>query len=116
MDKVQFENQMKTLLLNNGFNLINNSFIKKKIIKLRPDTMIINGQQINTSPKLIEISLCIEDFGDGYLSNIDGSCRRNFTSYMIQIKTEKEINQTFQEIIYWDDIKWMEKILIHLNI
>lgn len=73
-------------------------------------TIIVNGQRMEQPGQQVRITQSIKFNGDGWISNMDDSCRRNFTQIIFSIDTG-EYADTYEECIYWDDINRVKQII-----
>lgn len=73
-------------------------------------TIIVNGQRMEQPGQQVRITQSIKFNGDGWISNMDDSGRRNFTQIIFSIDTG-EYADTYEECIYWDDTNRVKQII-----
>ena len=66
-------------------------------------TISINGQVVEQPGSLITINQSVYFIGDGWITNEDGTNKREFSQIKIEITQDKDIIGSMEECYYWDE-------------
>ena len=87
-----------------------NTYSKETIGYTGGQTIIVNGQRMEQPGQQIKITYSIKFNGDGWVSNMDDSGRRDFTQIIFSVGSG-EHEDTYEECIYWDDTDRVKQII-----
>jgi hypothetical protein len=109
--KEDWLNGVESLLNGYSFNKTEDGNYSKETIKYTSgQTIIINGQRMEQPGQQIKITQSIVFNGDGCISNMDDSDKRNFTQVVFKINSDLQ-DQTYEECIYWDDTQRIRELI-----
>ena len=104
-------NEVEFIVTEHSFMKIDdNTYSKETIGYTGGQTIIVNGQRMEQPGQQIKITQSIKLNGDGCISNMDDSCRRDFTQIIFSIGSG-EHEDTYEECIYWDDANRVKQII-----
>ena len=66
-------------------------------------TISINGQVMEQPGSLITITQSVYFIGDGWVTNEDGTNKREFSQIKIEIAQDKDTIGSIEECYYWDE-------------
>ena len=78
-------------------------------------TMIINGQRVDSPGQHVTIKMTVTFDGDGYIADDDGeSNKQEFTSVLFEAYINNEKQLSYHECIYWDEPEAFERLIMHI--
>lgn len=102
----QFIQQIKEYLTSLGFSYNSDNTYERNCQATTPGRiMIINGQQMQEPGQTINIKYIIEDLGDGYVSNVDDTDKKEMEFFNILTYTNDILSGEFNKSYYTTDIE-----------
>ena len=101
----QFIQSVNEFLISTGYTKADNIYEKTAPVNTPGRIMIINGNQVQEPGQIINIKYTIEDLGDGYVSNVDGTNKLELEFFEFQIYTNDDVVSQFTKSYYVSDIE-----------
>lgn len=109
--KEEFTQNINNILTSIGFSRSDDTYEFIKTYTQPGQVMIVNGRRMEQPGKQLTVKYTIQDLGDGYCENSDGSNRVDNTTYEFRVVMGEELLSEVFIAYSWDDIESFKKDL-----